>query len=58
MFASWWEWGIVLFIVILLFGTKRLPELGAGLGKAIRNFKKSCRENELEEAKSEANNKE
>lgn len=58
MFASWWEWGIVLFIVILLFGTKRLPELGAGLGKAIRNFKKSYRENELEEAKSEANNKE
>lgn len=58
MFASWWEWGIVLFIVILLFGTKRLPELGAGLGKAIRNFKKSYRENELDEPKADSNNKE
>jgi len=30
---------IVLGIVIVLFGARRLPELGAGVGKAIRNFK-------------------
>ncbi len=30
---------IVLGIVIMLFGALRLPELGAGVGKAIRNFK-------------------
>jgi sec-independent protein translocase protein TatA len=30
---------IVLAIVIVLFGARRLPELGAGVGKAIRNFK-------------------
>ena len=40
------EIGIVGLIVVLLFGTKRLPELGQGLGKAISNFKKSYRETE------------
>jgi sec-independent protein translocase protein TatA len=31
-------------VVVILFGTKKLPELGAGLGKAISNFKKSYKE--------------
>ena len=31
---------IIGFIVVLLFGTNKLPELGAGLGQAIRGFKK------------------
>ena len=30
---------IVFGIVLVLFGARRLPELGAGVGKAIRNFK-------------------
>jgi sec-independent protein translocase protein TatA len=30
---------IVLGIVIVLFGARRLPELGSGVGQAIRNFK-------------------
>ena len=30
---------IILAIVVVLFGARRLPELGAGVGKAIRNFK-------------------
>ncbi|NQZ95037.1 MAG: twin-arginine translocase TatA/TatE family subunit [Myxococcales bacterium] len=30
---------IVAAIVIVLFGARRLPELGAGVGKAIKNFK-------------------
>ena len=30
---------IILGIVIVLFGARRLPELGSGVGKAIRNFK-------------------
>ena len=30
---------IVLGIVVVLFGARRLPELGAGVGKAIKNFK-------------------
>ena len=39
------ELGIVALIVVLLFGTKKLPELGSGLGKAISNFKRSYKEN-------------
>lgn len=32
---------IILVIVMILFGAKRLPELADGMGKAIRNFKKA-----------------
>jgi TatA/E family protein of Tat protein translocase len=32
---------VVGFIVVLLFGSNKLPELGAGLGQAIRGFKKA-----------------
>jgi sec-independent protein translocase protein TatA len=30
---------IILAIVVVLFGARRLPEIGSGLGKAIKNFK-------------------
>ena len=33
------ELGIILVIVVVLFGARRLPEIGAGVGKAIKNFK-------------------
>ena len=33
------EIGIVLLIVLVLFGAKRLPELGSGLGRGMREFK-------------------
>ncbi|MDD5560109.1 twin-arginine translocase TatA/TatE family subunit [Candidatus Methylomirabilis sp.] len=32
---------VILIIVMLLFGARRLPEIGSGLGKAIRGFKES-----------------
>jgi sec-independent protein translocase protein TatA len=35
---------ICLLIVILIFGANRLPELGRGIGKGIRNFKDATRE--------------
>lgn len=35
---------IILGIAILVFGASRLPEIGSGIGKAIRNFKKSISE--------------
>lgn len=35
---------VVLFIVLLLFGAKRLPEIGGSLGKGIREFKNSVKE--------------
>ncbi|MDP8243584.1 MAG: twin-arginine translocase TatA/TatE family subunit [Candidatus Hinthialibacter antarcticus] len=36
-----WELAIILVIVLLLFGAKRLPEMGKSLGTGIREFKKS-----------------
>lgn len=35
------HWLIVLFVVVLLFGPRRLPELAKGMGEAIREFKKA-----------------
>jgi len=32
---------VVLLVVIILFGAKKLPEIGSALGKAIREFKKA-----------------
>jgi len=43
---SIWQLLIVLVIVILLFGTKKLRSLGGDLGSAIKNFKQSVREGE------------
>ncbi|MEQ1575352.1 MAG: twin-arginine translocase TatA/TatE family subunit [Vicinamibacterales bacterium] len=35
---------IILAIIILIFGANRLPEIGRGIGKGIRNFKDSTRD--------------
>jgi sec-independent protein translocase protein TatA len=35
---------VILFIIILIFGANRLPEIGRGLGKGIRNFKDATSE--------------
>ena len=34
---------IILIIIIMIFGANRLPEIGRGIGKGIRNFKDSTR---------------
>ena len=39
-----WEIFIVLLIVLLLFGGKKLPEIAKGLGKGIQEFKKASKE--------------
>lgn len=41
---SLFHWIVVGLIVVLLFGTKKLPELGSGIGQAINNFRKALRE--------------
>ncbi|MCK7547484.1 Sec-independent protein translocase subunit TatA [Marinobacter koreensis] len=46
MGISIWQLLIVLGIVILLFGTKKLRNIGSDLGGAIRGFKKSMNEEE------------
>ena len=35
---------VILVIVLVVFGAKRLPEIGGGLGRAIRNFKSGVTE--------------
>lgn len=45
---SIWHWLIVLGVVILVFGTKKLSSLGSDVGGAIKNFKKAMNEGETE----------
>ena len=35
---------VIVFIIILIFGASRLPEIGLGIVKGIRNFKEATRE--------------
>ncbi len=46
MFGSfgWMELILILFIVLIIFGAGKIPQLGEGLGKAIKGFKKSIHE--------------
>ena len=37
---------VILVIVLVLFGSKKLPEIGTGIGRAINNFKKATSEPE------------
>ena len=41
---SIWHWLVVLLIVLLVFGTKKLRNIGADLGGAVRGFKDGMRE--------------
>lgn len=49
---SIWHWLVVLAIVILVFGTKKLRNLGGDLGSAIKSFKEGMKESEDEKAAS------
>ena len=46
MFGSfgWMELVLILIIVLIIFGAGKIPQLGEGLGKAIKGFKKSVNE--------------
>ena len=39
-----WELVIILVLIVIVFGVGKLPEVGTGLGKGIRNFKRSFHE--------------
>lgn len=36
-----WEWLLIVFVALLLFGPKKLPELGRAIGKGLREFKQA-----------------
>jgi sec-independent protein translocase protein TatA len=44
---------IILVIILIIFGAGKLPEIGAGLGKGIQNFKKSSKEAKIEDSEEE-----
>ncbi len=41
---------IILIIVLIIFGARKLPEIGSGLGKGIRDFKKATADDDEEDA--------
>jgi sec-independent protein translocase protein TatA len=45
------EWVVIIFVILLLFGAKKIPELARGLGRGIREFKDATKEikSEIEE---------
>ncbi len=51
---SIWHWLIVLLIVLLIFGTKKLRNMGADLGGAVKGFKDGMKGGEGEEPKKPA----
>ncbi|MET0264406.1 MAG: Sec-independent protein translocase subunit TatA [Duganella sp.] len=43
---SWIHWAILLVVVILVFGTKKLGNMGSDIGKAVKGFKDGVKGNE------------
>ncbi|WP_028207257.1 Sec-independent protein translocase subunit TatA [Paraburkholderia nodosa] len=50
---SIWRWMIVLLIVALVFGTKKLRNIGGDLGSAVKGFKEGIAESEVSEGQRE-----
>lgn len=51
---SIWHWLIVLGIVVLVFGTRKLRDAGGDLGSAVKNFKQAMKDGEAEGEKKAA----
>lgn len=49
---------VILVIIVIIFGAGKLPEIGAGIGKGITNFKKATRDGAEETKKIDEENKE
>ena len=50
---SIWHWLIVLVIVLVIFGTKKLRNVGGDLGGAVKSFKEAVKEEEKPQSKIE-----
>jgi sec-independent protein translocase protein TatA len=51
---SVWHWLIVLLVVVLIFGTKKLRNIGADLGGAVKGFKEGMKSGEDKSAEAKA----
>ena len=50
---SLWHWLIVLLIVVLVFGTKKLKNIGSDVGGAVNEFKKAMKDGQVTDDKEE-----
>ena len=50
-----WQVIIIVAVILLLFGGRKIPELMGGFGKGIKEFKKATKEEEKEESKDDSN---
>lgn len=50
---SLWHWLIVLLIIVLVFGTKKLRNMGSDVGGAVKEFKKAVKDGEVEDKTAE-----
>ncbi len=53
MMPGGWELVLIIVVIVLLFGGKKIPELAKGLGKGIKDFKKAMNEDDEPQAKVE-----
>jgi len=44
--GSWWHWVLVLVVVVLIFGTKKLANIGKDVGSAVKGFKDGMKSEE------------
>jgi sec-independent protein translocase protein TatA len=51
---SLWHWLIVLLIVVLVFGTKKLRNMGSDVGGAVNEFKKAMKNNDADDTSDKA----
>lgn len=49
---------VILVIIVIIFGAGKLPEIGSGIGKGIRNFKEATRKEEEKKTLEDDKNKE
>lgn len=45
--GAWWHWLVVLLIVVLVFGTKKLKNIGGDVGGAVNEFKKAMKDGQV-----------
>ncbi|HIK28986.1 MAG: twin-arginine translocase TatA/TatE family subunit [Oscillatoriaceae bacterium SKW80] len=53
---GWPEMGVIVVVAILIFGPKKIPEIGSALGKSLRSFKEGLRQPEEESENTETKN--
>ncbi|MGC9374690.1 MAG: twin-arginine translocase TatA/TatE family subunit [Bacteroidales bacterium] len=53
-----WEFILIILVVLLIFGGRKIPELMKGLGQGMKEFKKATKDEPAEEKKEEKTNEE